>query len=182
MRIIGGKYRRRQLRVLSAGISPTKDSLRESIFNILMPKIVNASVLDLYAGSGAFGIEAIARGAHGATLVDVDIKSIEANIQILESEDLHKVQVVRQDALEYIKKAAEKGFKYDLIFLDPPYHKGLIKKSLHLLFDYDILLADGLIIAEYERKADFTINNSDYIDYRQIKSHKTSVSFIKKQA
>jgi 16S rRNA (guanine966-N2)-methyltransferase len=134
MRIIGGKYKRRQLSVLSAGISPTKDSLRESIFNILMPKMMNASVLDLYAGSGAFGIEAIARGAQGATLVDIDIKSIEANIQILESEDILKVQVVRQDAFEFIKRAAGKGIKYDLIFLDPPYHKGLIKKKLASTF------------------------------------------------
>ncbi|MDP8261647.1 MAG: 16S rRNA (guanine(966)-N(2))-methyltransferase RsmD [Candidatus Kappaea frigidicola] len=182
MRIIGGKYKRRHLEVLSKGVSPTKDSLREALFNILMPKLENALVLELYAGSGAFAIEAISRGARAAYMVDIDTLSVCENIRILDKEDASRVKVVRQDALEYIMKAQKLGLKFDLIFLDPPYHKGLVKKSLQVLLDYDILQPDGLIIAEYERKALINLNIKEYIDTRQIQAGKTSLTFFKKQA
>ena len=181
MRIIGGKYKRRQIEVLSNGVSPTKDSLRESIFNILMSKIEGALVLDLYAGSGAFGIEAISRNAKEVSMVDVNTASLHENAQILDKDDRSKAQILKQDALEFIKKAYKMGLKYDLIFLDPPYHKGLVKKSLHLLLDCDILQRDGLIIAEYEKKALVNLDIKEYIDIRQIKAGKTSVSFFKKE-
>lgn len=182
MRIIGGKYSRRKLKVLSSVVSPTKDSLRESLFNLLMAKIEGALVLDLYSGSGAFGIEAISRGAKKAYMVDIDISSLLENVRIFDKNDASKAQILKRDALEFIKKAKKKELKFDLIFLDPPYRKGLIKKSLHLLLDYDILLPDGLIIAEYEKNALKDLDILEYIKLKQIEAGKTSVTFFKKQA
>ncbi len=80
------------------------------------------------------------------------------------------------------KRRKKKELKFDLIFLDPPYRKGLIKKSLHLLLDYDILLPDGLIIAEYEKNALKDLDIIEYIKLKQIEAGKTSVTFFKKQA
>ena len=181
MRIIGGKYKRRQVEVFSKGVSPTKDSLRESIFNILMSKIEGALVLDLYAGSGVFGIEAISRNAKEVSMVDVNTTSLHENAKILDKDDRSKVQILKQDASEFINRAHKRGLKYDLVFLDPPYRKGLVKKSLYLLLDYDILQPDGLIIAEYEKKALINLNIKEYIETRHIKAGKTSVSFFKKE-
>ncbi len=181
MRIIGGKYGGRKLKVLSNAMSPTKDSLRECLFNVLMPRIEDALVLDLYSGSGSFGIEAISRGAKMAYMVDIDISSLLENIRIFDKNDASKAQVLRQDASEFIKKARKKNLKFDLIFLDPPYRKGLIKKSLHVLLDYDILLPDGLIIAEYEKRALKDLDTIEFIKLKQIEASKTSVTFFKKQ-
>jgi 16S rRNA (guanine(966)-N(2))-methyltransferase RsmD len=181
MRIIGGKYKRRLLKVLSKDISPTKDFVRETLFNILMPDIPEASVLDLYAGSGSFGIEALSRGAGKIYMVDKDISSLKENIKILDTNDGLKAEILRQEAADFITAAAKKSLKFNLIFLDPPYHKGLIKKSLHLVMDYDILQPDGLIIAEYEKRAELDIESLGLKEIRQVRAGKTIVSLLKRK-
>jgi 16S rRNA (guanine966-N2)-methyltransferase len=192
MRIIAGKYKKRKLDVLSEAISPTKDSLRETMFNIISQKVEGSRVLDLYAGSGAFALEAISRGAQSADLVDIRPKTIYKNIGFLEEDDRKRVSVFGCDALKYIKKAAGQKKKYDLVFIDPPYHKGLLKKSLQLLFDYDILQPDAVVLAEHEKNLEVDLESAskglikskkikEYIDFRQIRSHKTTVTLIKKK-
>jgi 16S rRNA (guanine966-N2)-methyltransferase len=192
MRIIAGKYKKRKLDVLSEAISPTKDSLRETMFNIISQKVEGSRVLDLYAGSGAFALEAISRGAQSADLVDIRPKTIYKNTAFLEEDDCKRVSVFGCDALKYIKKAAGQKKKYDLVFIDPPYHKGLLKKSLQLLFDYDILQPDAVVLAEHEKNLEVDLESAskglikskkikEYIDFRQIRSHKTTVTLIKKK-
>lgn len=180
MRIIGGKYRSRRLKILSESISPSKDFLREAIFNVLGPKVKKACVLDLYAGSGSFGLEAISRGAKTAYLVDVDASSAAENLKILDKADVAKVQIFNQDCGEFVKFAQRKGLLFDLVFMDPPYCKGLIKKSLHLFYSYDILLPGGLIIAEHEKKTDFNAAFSGFSLLRRIPAGKTSATIFQK--
>jgi 16S rRNA (guanine(966)-N(2))-methyltransferase RsmD len=193
MRIIAGKYKKRKLDVLSEAISPTKDSLRETIFNVIASDVIGSSVLDLYSGSGAFALEAISRGAQSADLVDIRPKTIYKNISFLGADDRKKVNIFGYDVNKYIKKAAKDKRKYSLVFIDPPYHKGLLKKSLQLLFDCDILLPEAVILAEHEKglriddlESEFkdSIKSEkikEYIIFRQIRSHKTTVTLIKKK-
>src|SRR5437870_3052492 len=125
MRIIAGKYRGRKLKSPpSLQTRPTSDRLRETLFNILAPRIKGARFLDLCAGSGAVGIEALSRGVKQATFVDQSAKMcslIEANLETL-GVDEDEVNVVSVEALEFLRLCAKReGEPFEMIFFDPPY-------------------------------------------------------------
>src|SRR5437870_3206367 len=125
MRIITGKYRGRRLKSPpSLQTRPTSDRLRETLFNILAPRIEGARFLDLCAGSGAVGIEALSRGAAHVIFVDRSRKMcalIEANLQAL-NVDEDDVEVVSSEALEFFRRRAKKETEpFDIVFFDPPY-------------------------------------------------------------
>src|SRR5258708_10964854 len=124
MRIIAGKYRGRRLKSPpSLQTRPTSDRLRETLFNILAPRIKGARFLDLCAGSGAVGIEALSRGASHVTFVDQSRKMcalIEANLEAIA--DGIDVELVSGEAVEFLRRRAKKGVSpFDIIFFDPPY-------------------------------------------------------------
>ena len=156
MRIIGGRAGGRTLRAPKGdGTRPTSDKVREAIFNILDSNFeIPARVLDLYAGSGGLGLEALSRGATSALFVDADEDAcdvINANIDTLHCTGAMVVcsQVVRW----LTKQAKEAGSDFGWVFLDPPYdsHKtGELDKALGLVVRKDILAPDGLVIAEHE--------------------------------
>src|SRR6185503_2242421 len=125
MRIIAGKYRGRKLKSPPAlRTRPTSDRLRETLFNILAPRIEGARFLDLCAGTGAVGIEALSRGAAHATFVDRSRKMyalIKTNLKTLEVGD-DQSEVVNRETLECLRKhAMEQAEPFDIIFFDPPY-------------------------------------------------------------
>lgn len=139
MRIISGKYKGRTIRP-PVGIRPTSDKLRETVFNIIQHEIGGAKVLDLYAGSGAYGIEALSRGAASVTFVDQSgrsISAIKANLNTLGENQ----QVVQADALEWVRNQSG---EYDLIFIDPPYDSfdSGVLESGQLLGERGILLLE----------------------------------------
>lgn len=149
MRIITGIYKGRILKKPAKIISPTKDSVKETIFNILRNRVKGGVVLDLFSGTGALGLEAFSRGAERVFLVDKDTLTINKNLKALNI-DIHKeIKVFRQDVFYFIEKIAEKGVKFDIVFLDPPYHDNMTKKCLHMLSSYDILHPECLIVAEH---------------------------------
>ncbi len=155
MRIIAGKYRSRLIRSpRNAEVRPTKDRIREALFNIIIEYINGAEVLDLFAGSGAFGIEAVSRGAKSAVFVDNDrgcVKAIEDNLNALNVED-SKFGILKMDAFRAIDKFVNNGKKFDIIFLDPPYYEDMAKKCLIKLSERDILKLRCVIVAEHHRK------------------------------
>jgi 16S rRNA (guanine966-N2)-methyltransferase len=123
MRVIAGASRGAKLRVPDEVSRPTADRVREAIFSILGERVAGARVLDLYAGSGALAIEALSRGARSAILVERNAKAagvIEANLR---SARLTGGAVERVDVERFLKREAERGRAYDLIFADPPYRK-----------------------------------------------------------
>src|SRR5229473_7004975 len=125
MRIISGKYRGRKLKSPpSLQTRPTSDRLRETLFNILTSRIEGARFLDLCAGSGAVGIEALSRGAAHVTFVDRSRQMyalIETNLKALDVSD-DEIQVVSREALEFLRRRATKeAVAFDIIFFDPPY-------------------------------------------------------------
>ena len=117
MRVVAGRFRGRRLRApAGSAIRPTSDRVREAVFQILGP-LDGLSVLDLFAGSGALGIEALSRGAAQATFVDNDARAVAAVRQNLAPLDADSV-VVKRDALDYLGSG---GGPFDLVFIDPPY-------------------------------------------------------------
>ncbi|HLI03351.1 MAG TPA: 16S rRNA (guanine(966)-N(2))-methyltransferase RsmD [Terracidiphilus sp.] len=155
MRIIAGLYRSRQLKA-PAGLAtrPTSDRLRETLFNVLSPRIAGSRVLDLYAGSGAVGLEALSRGAAAVTFVE----RARPALRVLK-ENLHQLGVeehagIYAGAAQAFLRSTEQG-GFDIVFLDPPYDNGAeYESTLGLLADAAErwLAAGAVVVAEHRRK------------------------------
>jgi len=161
MRIIGGEYRGRKLTPLSGrDIRPTTDRMRETIFNILShspTSLVGANVLDLFAGTGAMGLEALSRGAAHATFFDKDKKALQLvkkNIALLKAENNTTIRCVPAPALP------SSSTPYDIIFIDPPYHLDLIPDVLCTLEKNGYISDECLIIIEYSSNNDLILPDS----------------------
>jgi 16S rRNA (guanine966-N2)-methyltransferase len=148
MRIIAGEMRGRQLKTVEGmQTRPTSDKVKGAIFNILGDKVLDARVLDLFAGTGNLAIEALSRGSHDAVLVEKSRDAhqvIQKNIEQMGVS--HKAKLLLLDAFKYINSYPDEVF--DLIFLDPPYREGLVLKVISTLKEYSCLAPDGVIVAE----------------------------------
>jgi 16S rRNA (guanine(966)-N(2))-methyltransferase RsmD len=158
LRIISGSCRGLRLVMpKTTSTRPTRDEVREAIFNIIQTHPLGA-VLDLFAGSGAFGVEALSRGAASAAFVDKNGLAIAAIKENLAFTRLAKFSAVKKcDALRYLETTDE---KFDTIFLDPPYNIGLLNKAVAIICKRKILSDDGLIVAETETNGEFLENEA----------------------
>lgn len=148
IRIIGGQWRGRKLPVPdSPGLRPTTDRVRETLFNWLAPSMVDARCLDCFAGSGALGLEALSRYAASATLLEMDRSVSQQLQQNLTSLKATHAKVVNTNALAYLAQA---GSPHDVVFVDPPFRKGLLEETLTLLENNGWLADDALIYVESE--------------------------------
>lgn len=153
MRITSGIFKSRIIKA-PKDIRPTLDNVRKAVFDILGKEVNDARVLDLFAGSGALGIEALSRGAASCVFVDnsrVSVKAIKDNLETLGLSRAAGSRVVHADSLAALGKLASGGAGFDLIFIDPPYYKALAKKSLSLLADCDILSETGVAVIEHSK-------------------------------
>lgn len=154
IRIIGGDWRGRKLPVLDAeGLRPTSDRVRETLFNWLQFEVPGATCLDLFAGSGALAFEAISRGAKSAMLLELNpnnAKQLKQNLNILKAVN---AEVIQADCLQWLSQPSTQYF--DLVFLDPPFHKGLMQKALNLLFANGYLDEQTIIYIEQENQLDW---------------------------
>ena len=148
MRIIAGEWRRRRIYFESSTeLRPTTDAARETLFNWLQGRIEGAVCLDLFAGSGALGFEALSRGASEVVLVDSNrrcIKSLHRTSKELQTE---RYTIVHRDALDYLQCCNQ---KFDIVFLDPPYHSGLAVEALQKLDSINCLNLDARVYLEVE--------------------------------
>ena len=155
MRIISGKYKSKKIETLKSNdIRPTTDKVRENIFNIL--GTIDGSVLDLFAGSGALGIEALSRGATEAVFIDGAkdaVKMLYANTEEMDED----IQIFRNDYLRALKALKKRERQFDYIFVDPPYNKGLIDKVLVAILSCDVLKNDGTVIVESSKDEDYNV-------------------------
>ena len=131
IRIIGGQWRGRRIRFRAHdGLRPTPDRVRETLFNWLGQQLGGVRCLDLFAGAGALGLEALSRGAATVTFVENHpgaVQALKANLQLLGAEG---ARVLRMDALEFLRSAAGHE-QFDLVFLDPPFAAGLHEQALN---------------------------------------------------
>ncbi|NLM20597.1 MAG: 16S rRNA (guanine(966)-N(2))-methyltransferase RsmD [Peptococcaceae bacterium] len=147
MRIISGNWKGRRLKTVKGlETRPTADKVKGAIFNILGNKVLEAKVLDLFAGTGNLSWEALSRGAKEAVLVERSYEPYKIAVEnraLLGAEN--KALVIKMDAFKFLSQNQE---KFDLIFLDPPYNHGLIDKALSIIKNLRILNSDGVIVAE----------------------------------
>lgn len=148
IRIIGGQWRGRKLPVPdSPGLRPTTDRVRETLFNWLAPSMVDATVLDCFAGSGALGLEALSRYATSATLLEMDrnvSQQLQKNLVTLKATN---AKVVNTNTLNFL---AQPGEPHSIVFVDPPFRKGLLDETLALLESNSWLADEALIYVESE--------------------------------
>ncbi|MCF6247559.1 MAG: 16S rRNA (guanine(966)-N(2))-methyltransferase RsmD [Desulfobacula sp.] len=179
MRIISGSCRGRKLvRIHSKHIRPTSDRTREAVFNILGQKIKNARVLDLFAGTGALGIEALSRGAKDVTFIDRACDVIHQNLDHCKLNN--RACVIILDLAKEKFPISLFGQAFDIIFIDPPYGKGLIEHTFKKNRFMDLLAEDSVIIAEYSHKENIEINTFGLDILKQKKYSKTRISIINK--
>ncbi len=158
IRIIGGDWRSRRLPVLAnSGVRPTSDRTRETLFNWLQGYIAGANCLDLFAGSGALGFEALSRGAGKVTLVDEDLRvvqQLQQNTQSLETPD---AKIIWQEAEQYLCQSPTTGrHLYDIVFLDPPFRDDQLVERCYGLLQQGGWLSDAaLIYMESDRHRPF---------------------------
>lgn len=182
MRIISGKYAKRNLFTLkSRKTRPTSDKVKESLFNSLGQFFDGGQVLDLYAGSGALGIEAVSRGYSHATLVDINyaaVNIIKKNVALTKEEDRFSVfKMPSKAALEYFKEHQE---RFDLVFLDPPYAKQRIKMDMTKMLQDDLLNDHAYVVAETDDKTEI----GEVSGFSLLKAHhlgKTIVRIYRKE-
>ena len=150
MRIIAGKHRGRKLFPPEGGkVRPTADRAREALFSILGHRIgswTGVRMLDVFCGTGAFGLEAVSRGAEKACFIDIDTASVRKNADLW-AEEKSKIKIVQADAQSLPRADA----KYNLAFLDAPYNKGLTATALRSLHEKGWLAENALIVAETEK-------------------------------
>ena len=165
LRIIGGEWRSRQLPIIELdGLRPTTDRVRETVFNWLSFEIPGARCLDLFSGSGALGLEALSRGAKECTFVELNrsvAQQIERNLSTLQASN---GTVYNTDALSFLQANPA---PFDVIFLDPPFRKGLLEQVLPKL-DERWLAANAYIYIERESEAQL----SQLPDHWQLKKEK----------
>ncbi len=159
MRISGGSAKGRRIAYKKASfkgedrLRPTSSKVREAIFDILRERISGATFVDLYAGTGSVGIEALSRGAKGVVFVESNLLRTRIIDQLIrEFGFIEKARVIRSEAYDFVKREARKGSSFDILFLDPPYQSEELMKVLPLIGRTGILKKDGLVMVEHFSK------------------------------
>lgn len=177
MRVIAGMYRRRILKeVEDQTTRSTKDRVKESIFNSIQNDLYESIVLDLFAGSGALGIEALSRGASHAVFNELNSKAyrvIEENLKVLNIEDY---TISKMDYKDYIQSTKT---KFDIIFLDPPYHMNIIDDTILEIAKRKLLKDTGFIVCLYAKNNSLKTENNGIIEYKKKTIGVTNVSYMK---
>lgn len=183
MRIIAGEHKGRQLKpVPGMKTRPTSDKIKEAVFHRMGPFFEEGQCLDLFAGSGALGLEALSRGMEKTVFVDSSIqavKTIRHHVEMLKIED--KCEIYRNDAFKALDVLSKKEAQFSLILLDPPYDDMLYQSLIDRILEAELLRQDGLLYMEHRPNAAFTVeaNNMEVIFNREY-NNTTSVTIFKK--
>ena len=179
MRVITGKARGVQLKTPDGLLTrPTADRVKEALFSIINFDIPAATVLDLFAGTGQLGIEALSRGAKRGVFVDE-----RADACALVKENLRRTHlesdaaVIRSDYMSYLKKSRD---KFDIIFLDPPYAEVFLENALKMITEIDILQTNGIIIAERPLGKELLFEFDGFLRSKDYKYGKTLLTIYRK--
>ena len=153
MRIITGKARGLKLTTpKNMDVRPTSDRVKESLFNIIGTKIVGTRVLDLFAGTGNLGLEAWSRGAEKVVFIDesqASLQLVRSNIAKAKAEK--ETTVIKGNAVKVIADLSTRGERFDFIFCDPPYNKGLPAQIIEQVAKYDIVAPGGYLVVEHSQ-------------------------------
>ena len=156
MRVVAGKFRGRRLKTIKGSeVRPTADRVKESLFRIFGEQVVDADFLDLCAGTGNIGLEALSQGARSTTFVDSNyhcIRIIESNLEMCGFDRRQpQVQLIHLDARKALARLGKRKAKFDLIYFDPPYASKIHESCLKLIAEADLLSPTGLIVVEHRK-------------------------------
>ncbi|HMV51351.1 MAG TPA: 16S rRNA (guanine(966)-N(2))-methyltransferase RsmD [Blastocatellia bacterium] len=184
MRVIAGQFKGRRLKTLEGlTVRPTSDRMRETLFNILAPRIEGARFVDLCSGSGAIGIEALSRGAAHVTFVESSRKAatvISENLRHCGIRENYKF--VARDALTALKHFARDQQQFDIFYFDPPYDSGLYSPVLWQIARGNLLAEDGILIVEHRRQMVLAPNYDDLRPYRELAQSDACLTFYRNDA
>jgi 16S rRNA (guanine966-N2)-methyltransferase len=151
VRVIGGQFKGRRLdSPTGQGIRPTPDRVREAMFSILDRRPIRANILDLFAGTGALGIEAMSRGGKVATFIDISSTSITMIRANLDKLGLTECKTFKANSLTALNRLTRSGQTFDIVFLDPPYHKNLVVPTLQKLNELGLVASGGMVVIDHE--------------------------------
>ena len=180
MRIIAGELKGRRLVTPADNrVRPTTDKVKEAVFSMISAYLPDSVVVDLFAGTGNLGLEAISRGAKRAYFVDRDrasISMIRENVKYCKVED--RSVIIWSDYAAALKKIND---KVDVIFLDPPYTAGFIDKCMEAIAESDILLDDGIIVAEHSARDEVPDTIGGFVKFKEKRYGKINISVYEKQ-
>ena len=180
MRIIGGELKSRKISFPKTRLTrPMTDRTKETVFNILGGLVIGKHVLDLYAGSGSLGLEALSRGALDAAFVDRaewSIRVIRKNLEELKLE--RKAAILQGDVLRTIDKFKKQGRFFSLVFVDPPFQQGLVKKTLMKLDQSGIVLPFGQVVVGHIRQEELPEDTGTLKLARTKKIGQANLSFL----
>ena len=179
MRVITGTARGRRLKELEGQETrPTTDRVKEGMFSALQFELEGRKVLDLFAGTGQLGIEALSRGAAAATFVErrADaVRLIRENLKVTDLTD--RARVVQGDSMEFLRSLRE---KFDIILLDPPYEAGLLEPVLETIAGFDILSPHGIIVAEHPLGRELPALETPYAIHRTYRYGKIAMTVYRR--
>lgn len=173
MRVISGIYKGKNIMGFDIdGTRPTMDRVKESMFGIIQNSVKNSVCLDLFAGSGSLGIEALSNGASVCYFVENNRETY--NVLCKNLDGISNSVIIRNDYKYALKKFVDDNIKFDLIFLDPPYKFNLINGILKFIYDNKILSDDGLIVCEFESE-DVRTELFELVKFKKYGSKKVSI-------
>jgi 16S rRNA (guanine(966)-N(2))-methyltransferase RsmD len=180
MRVIAGIYKGRRLKTLEGlSLRPTSDRLRETIFNILTPRIEGARFADVCAGSGAIGVEALSRGARHVTFIESSLKAARIISDNLRNCGIRRdYRVINRDAIRGLKNLASEKAQFDVIYFDPPYNSDLYTPVMWVIATYDLLAENGVVIVEHHRQSPLQPNYDRLRPDRQLAQGETHLTFF----
>ena len=180
MRIIAGSAKGIRLKTPKGmNTRPTADRVKESVFGILANRPIDAEVLDLFAGTGNLGLEALSRGAASALFIDKQAQSIKIMMENAILTDLAGLAIIcREDVLQALRRLGNEGKSFDLIFCDPPYNLGLAPKVLQMLDTSHVLREEGVLVLEHSRHEKLPEGLKRIVAYRSEFYGETVVSFF----
>jgi 16S rRNA (guanine(966)-N(2))-methyltransferase RsmD len=178
MRVIAGQFKGRRLDAPSwPGLRPTSDKLRETLFNVLAPRVTGARVLDAYAGTGAVGIEALSRGASHVTFIERDpraVKLIAGNLARCGVDDRHAI--IRAGLADAVQRLD--GERFDIIFLDPPYAQESLVAALSAIAA--LAMDDTAIVIEHAARDAAPAHHGGLVRVRELKSGDSALAFYRR--
>jgi len=181
VRVISGSARGRSLKAVPGmGTRPTTDKVKEAIFSMIGPYFDGGYVLDLFAGTGGLGIEALSRGAERAIFVDMDPKSIDVIKQNLKTAKLEsQAEVYRNDAMRAIKALEKRAKGFDLIFLDPPYKMTNVDEMMLDLAERGLVQEDATVMVEHDASHVYPERVGDFRQIRVANYGETTVTIYR---
>jgi len=184
LRIIGGIARGVPIKAPDTkSTRPTLDRTKESVFNILMPYLADTMVLDLFAGSGSLGIEALSRGAKSAVFVDKSKICRDIILYNLEKTRFTKqAEVLAMDIENAIKYLSVRNEKFDIIFMDPPYNMNFVNKTIQNINDFDIMSEEGILACEHHEDETPPVKVGNLVRTRIKHYRETLFSFYEKES